>query len=81
MKKSLTAVCDTAGNRMTATRKCYDTVNVMIKRTLAETGMYRWELADILGCSVETVTRRLRHELPQSEQERICKLIREAANV
>lgn len=80
MEKSLTAKCRTAENRLTATRKSNDTVNLMIKRTLAETGMYRWQLADLLGCSVETVQRRLRHELPESEQRRICEMIRSAAD-
>lgn len=74
-----TTISRTAENRLKATRKNNDTVNLMIKRTLAETGMYRWELADVLGCSVETVQRRLRHELPQDEQHRICELIRKAS--
>lgn len=38
-----------------------------------------WELTKILGVSETTVTRRLRDELPEPEQERICKLIEEYA--
>lgn len=80
MAKNLNALCSTAESRITVTRKNYDTVNLMIKQTLSETGMYRWELADILGCSVETVARKLRHELPVEEQHRICDLIRKASS-
>lgn len=67
-----------ASNRLTATRKRTQTNNFMVRQALSNTGMYYWELADILGISVETLRRRLRHELPTDEQKRICELITEA---
>ena len=39
----------------------------------------QWELAKLMGVSEMTVIRRLREELPEEEQERIIKLIRQHA--
>ena len=65
-------------NRMKATAKREQT-NMPIRRALAETGLYRWQLADLLGCSVETVQRMLRHELTEAESQRIVNLIKKNA--
>lgn len=34
-----------------------------------------WKLADALGCHENTVLRRLRHELPQADQEALIAVI------
>jgi hypothetical protein len=39
--------------------------------------MKNWQLARIMGISEMTLYRRLRDELPEPEQDRICKLIDE----
>ena len=54
-------------------------MNRQIKITLAVNNVRQWELAKILNVSEMTITRRLRNELPQEEQDRICKLIEEYA--
>lgn len=38
-----------------------------------------WKVADLMGVSYETIMRRLRHELPETEQDRIVKLIADYA--
>ena len=53
--------------------------NMKIRIKLMEHNKRLWWLARILGTSEATVTRRLRDELPEEEQERICKLIDERA--
>lgn len=42
-------------------------------------GVRMWELADHLNISEPTVTRKLRHELPQAEKDRIFSIIEEIA--
>lgn len=51
--------------------------NILIRESLKETGMRKWELADLLGIHCSTLSVKLRHELPKEEQERIVKLINE----
>lgn len=53
--------------------------NVKIRKTLAANMMKYWQLAGTMGISVATLCRRLREELPDEEQERICKLIEDYA--
>lgn len=46
-----------------------------IRIKLMENDRRLWWLAQILGTSEPTLSRRMRNELPEKEQERICKLI------
>ena len=57
-----------------------DTLNNMkIRIKLLEHNKRLWWLAQILGTSESTITRRLRNELPEEEQLRIIQLIDEKA--
>lgn len=49
--------------------------NLKIRIKLTEKGMKYYELDRILGISEPTRCRMLRTELPEEEQDRICKLI------
>jgi len=53
--------------------------NMMIRIKLLEHNKRLWWLAQILGISESTLTRRLRDELPEEEQVRIVNLIEEHA--
>ena len=53
--------------------------NMKIRIKLLEHNKRLWWLARILGTSESTITRRLRDELPEEEQERIIQLIEERA--
>lgn len=52
--------------------------NKKIRMKLAEYELTQYDLAKLLGVSEMTVYRRLRDELPEKEQRRICKIIEEA---
>ncbi len=52
--------------------------NVKIRIAMLETGMKQWELARILGMSESVLSRRLRDELPEDEQDKIVELIEKA---
>ena len=49
--------------------------NEMIRKALKDSGMKQWELAEMLGISEFTLSRKLRNELPQEEKDRILNLI------
>ncbi len=53
--------------------------NLDIRAKAKGAGVKLWELADHFGISEPTVTRKLRHELPQSEKQRIFSAIEEIA--
>ena len=53
--------------------------NLKIRIKLTEKCMKYYELDRILGISEPTRCRMLRNELPETEQDRICKLIEEYA--
>lgn len=53
--------------------------NADIRAKAKGAGVRMWELADHLNISEPTVTRKLRHELPQAEKERIFSIIEEIA--
>ena len=53
--------------------------NVKIRKALGESMMRHWELADLLGISEATLTRRLRKELPEEEQQRIISIIKKGS--
>lgn len=51
--------------------------NKIIKEALKEAGITQWKLADILCIHENTLCRKLRHELPIDEQQRIVGIIKE----
>lgn len=51
--------------------------NIKVRQKLASKMMKYYHLDKILGISEATRCRMLRNELPEAEQERICKLIDE----
>ena len=50
--------------------------NKKIRAALTAAGMKYWELADLLGIHPATLSAKLRHELPEKEQEEILEKIR-----
>lgn len=52
--------------------------NEKIKKALEDKRLCQWELADMLGVSESTVTRLLRHELPEEKKKEILDLIKSA---
>lgn len=53
--------------------------NIKIRTKLMEKNMKYYELDKLLGISEPTRCRMLREEIPEAEQDRICKLIDEYA--
>ncbi len=53
--------------------------NMTIRQTAKEKRVPLWAIADALGISEPTMTRKLRHELGQEETEKILALIDEIA--
>lgn len=51
--------------------------NQKVRFALLENNMKQWELAELLDVSESVLSRKLRNELPDDEQERIVKVIRE----
>lgn len=51
--------------------------NQKIRTALKDANMKHWELADLLKISPYTLSVRLRHELPEQEQQQIIELIHE----
>lgn len=51
--------------------------NMKIRQALMEVGMKNYQLAELMGISEFTLSRRLRNELPDEEQERIIALIQD----
>ena len=49
--------------------------NLIVRRTIEKHGMYQWQAAEKCGMTEDGFSRKLRHELPISEQERIVMLI------
>lgn len=50
--------------------------NKDIRNLLKEKGIFNWQLADKLGISEATLTRKLRRELPTEEKEKLIKVIK-----
>lgn len=50
--------------------------NLEIRQAMRERRMFNYELAELLGISEFTLSRKLRKELPEEEKERILNLIR-----
>ena len=51
--------------------------NQQIRLAARGAGIPLWRLAEALGVSEPTMTRKLRHELPEEEKQRILAIIRE----
>ena len=51
--------------------------NSDVRTKARENGVRLWEIADKLGISEPTITRKLRHELPADEKQRILAVIDE----
>lgn len=49
--------------------------NKPIKDALEHQGIKQWQLADALGVNETTLCKRLRHELPDEERDRILEII------
>ena len=54
------------------------TANEVIRSAAKERGVFLWELADVLGVSEPTVTRKLRRELDEPERARFPEAIETA---
>ena len=53
--------------------------NLEIRRTAKANGVALWQVADKLGISEPTMSRKLRHELAEDEKARILNIIAELA--
>lgn len=49
--------------------------NKEIRKALIEANMKQWELAELIGITEWTLSRKLRKELPVEEKEKILQLI------
>ena len=67
-------------NKLLTLRKGDVMKNIEIKMELLKQNMKQYELADLLGITEFSLSRKLRKELPKEEQEKIVKLIRERGN-
>lgn len=52
--------------------------NPIIRKAQHRFFLKQWQVAEILGIHPDTLSRKLRHELPKEEQKRIAGLIEEA---
>lgn len=53
--------------------------NLDVRTIAKENGVRLWEIADKLGISEPTITRKLRRELPADEKQKILSIIDEIA--
>lgn len=53
--------------------------NKEIRRTARANGVPLWKIADKLGISEPTMSRKLRHELPEEQKTKILNIINELA--
>ena len=51
--------------------------NTKVRIKMIEAGLKQWQLAQILGIDESVLSRKLRYELPEEEQDRIVALIEE----
>ena len=49
--------------------------NTEIRRAAGGAGVKLWELAEALGVADATLSRKLRHELPEDEKQKILEII------
>ena len=55
------------------------TVNTDIKNAAKAKNVYLWEVAEALGIVDTSMSRKLRHELPEQEKQRIFEIIEKIA--
>jgi len=55
--------------------------NQEIRLTVRQAKIKLWKVADALGITDSTLSRKLRHELPEDERQRILAIIRKLSNV
>lgn len=53
--------------------------NIEIRKTMKERRLFNYELAEALGISEFTLSRKLRKELPQEEKDKILQIIDQLA--
>lgn len=53
--------------------------NIEIRNRAKENAVFLWEIADSLGVADANFSRKLRHELPQGEKEKIISIIEQIA--
>lgn len=53
-------------------------VNEKLKNAMKETHLKQWQVADLMGINEFSLSRKLRYELPEEEQQRIIDLIHSA---
>ncbi len=51
--------------------------NLRIREAMRNAGVKQWEVAERFGLSEDRFCRRLRHELPKDEMERVLSIIEE----
>lgn len=51
--------------------------NVDVRAAAMREGVRFWEIADYMGVSAETISRKLRKELSEAEKEKIFKIIKD----
>lgn len=49
--------------------------NMKIRTAAENAGLKTWEVADLIGVHPSTLSVKLRHEMPEAEQQRIISLI------
>lgn len=76
MKMNETALNRRAVTRYTPSGRSREKHNALIRDTARECGCFGYEVAELLGCSIDKYTRMMRHEMPISEQQKIADLIR-----
>ena len=54
-------------------------MNQRIRRAIKAAGITHWKVAEAMGISECTLSRKLRHELPADETERILEIIAQIA--
>ena len=54
--------------------------NKKIRIAMFDAGIAQWQLAEILGIHEGSLSRKMRHELPAEEQDKIVKMIKEATH-
>lgn len=50
--------------------------NTEIRQAMKEAGLSQWQLGDLVGCSENTIQRKLRKELPEDMKQHFLEVIR-----
>ena len=53
--------------------------NLDLRKSAKAAGIPLWRIADAIGVSEPTMTRKLRHELPENEKKQLLNLIKQLA--